>query len=262
MMEEKRLDHIVSRLEAQLLDYVEFRHPQTTSSLLQVIDKYEEKFLNRMSRGPSHDFRSSNRSVNNQFTNRNRQENWRDTKVKTRYHYTSRPQRESNRFGGQSVGDNRRFNSGRRSGQSDHRFSKHDGRQGGSINSAFRGQNGQDRVFFNVYMNDVIITSPSFTEHVDHLNQVFTLLQTTGLILNKDKCHLARDKLKYLELIISKDGIKTNDNKVKPTVRSLAGIIQGAASKNQKDYRRSRGVLGSTAYHRTTLEEGALVWRH
>ncbi|GFV22089.1 hypothetical protein TNCV_4527741 [Trichonephila clavipes] len=41
MAEEKLLDHIISRLEPQLLDYVEVRHPQTTSSLLQLIDKYE-----------------------------------------------------------------------------------------------------------------------------------------------------------------------------------------------------------------------------
>ncbi|GFX67934.1 uncharacterized protein TNCV_1974351 [Trichonephila clavipes] len=48
MAEEKLLDHIISRLEPQLLDYVEVRHPQTTSSLLQVIDKYEERFLNTL----------------------------------------------------------------------------------------------------------------------------------------------------------------------------------------------------------------------
>ncbi|GFV33361.1 uncharacterized protein TNCV_1498811 [Trichonephila clavipes] len=42
MAEEKLINHIISRLEPQLLYYVEVRHPQTTSSLLQLIDKYEE----------------------------------------------------------------------------------------------------------------------------------------------------------------------------------------------------------------------------
>ncbi|GFW32816.1 uncharacterized protein TNCV_1773851 [Trichonephila clavipes] len=37
--EEKLLDHIISRLEPHLLDYGELRHPQTMSSLLQLIDK-------------------------------------------------------------------------------------------------------------------------------------------------------------------------------------------------------------------------------
>ncbi|GFS80448.1 retrovirus-related Pol polyprotein from transposon 297 [Trichonephila clavipes] len=43
--------------------------------------------------------------------------------------------------------------------------------------------------FVSVYMDDVIITFPSFNEHLDHLNQVFTLLREAGLTLNKDKCH-------------------------------------------------------------------------
>ncbi|GFV85211.1 retrovirus-related Pol polyprotein from transposon 297 [Trichonephila clavipes] len=68
--------------------------------------------------------------------------------------------------------------------------------------------------FVNSYMDDVIITSPSFNDHLDHLNQVFTLLRDAGLTLNKNKCHFARDKLKYLGLIISRDGIETNNNKV------------------------------------------------
>ncbi|GFT77774.1 retrovirus-related Pol polyprotein from transposon 297 [Trichonephila clavipes] len=69
--------------------------------------------------------------------------------------------------------------------------------------------------FALVYMDDVIITSPSFNEHLDHLNQVFTLLRDAGLTLNKDKYHFARDKLKYLGLVISKEGIETNQSKVK-----------------------------------------------
>ncbi|GFX10147.1 reverse ribonuclease integrase [Trichonephila clavipes] len=60
-------------------------------------------------------------------------------------------------------------------------------------------------------MDDVIITSPSFNEHIDHLNQVFTLLRDAGLTLNKDKCHFARDKLKYLGPRISKEGIETDN---------------------------------------------------
>ncbi|GFU93454.1 retrovirus-related Pol polyprotein from transposon 297 [Trichonephila clavipes] len=69
--------------------------------------------------------------------------------------------------------------------------------------------------FVSVYMDDVIITSPSFNEHLDHLNQVFTLLRDAGLTLNKNKCHFARDKLKYLGLVISKEGIETDHSKVK-----------------------------------------------
>ncbi|GFW29775.1 uncharacterized protein TNCV_3936421 [Trichonephila clavipes] len=81
MMEEKLIDHINSRLESQILDYVEVRHPQTTSNLLQIIDKYEERFLNRKIRGSSWESRDIKPNENNRFPNRNRKENWRETKV-------------------------------------------------------------------------------------------------------------------------------------------------------------------------------------
>ncbi|GFU15972.1 retrovirus-related Pol polyprotein from transposon 17.6 [Trichonephila clavipes] len=56
--------------------------------------------------------------------------------------------------------------------------------------------------FVSVYMDNVIIKSPSFNEHLDDLNQVFTLLRDAGLTLNKEKCHFTCDKLKYLGLVI------------------------------------------------------------
>ncbi|GFW54062.1 uncharacterized protein TNCV_3828701 [Trichonephila clavipes] len=126
--------------------YVEVRHPQTTSNLLQIIDKYEERFLNRRIRGSSQKFREATQSASNRFPNRNRQEKWRETRGNNRYSDNSRPQREFNRFEGQGVGDNRRFDSRRQSRQSDHRFNNQGGRQGGSRNGAFTGQNGQNRI--------------------------------------------------------------------------------------------------------------------
>ncbi|GFX39175.1 uncharacterized protein TNCV_359891 [Trichonephila clavipes] len=112
MTEEKLIDHIISRLEPQMLDYVEVRHPQTTSNL-QIIDKYEERFLTRKIRGSSWEFRDTNPNENNRFPNRNRQENWRETRGNNRYSDNSRPRREFDRFESQGVADNRRFD-GRR----------------------------------------------------------------------------------------------------------------------------------------------------
>ncbi|GFX75503.1 uncharacterized protein TNCV_522251 [Trichonephila clavipes] len=137
--EEKLIDHIISRLEPQILDYVEVRHPQTISNLLQIIDKYEERFLNRKIRGSSWEFGDTNTSENIRFPNRNRQENWRETRGNNRYADNSRPRREFNRFLSQGFVDNQRFDGRRRGGQSDHRFHNQGGRQGGSRNSAFRG---------------------------------------------------------------------------------------------------------------------------
>ncbi|GFW16706.1 uncharacterized protein TNCV_1639421 [Trichonephila clavipes] len=72
-------------------------------------------------------------------------ENWRETRGNNRYSDNSRSQREFNRFEGQGVSDNRRFDSRRRGGQSDHTFHNQGGRQGSPRNGAFRGQDDQNR---------------------------------------------------------------------------------------------------------------------
>ncbi|GFS92371.1 retrovirus-related Pol polyprotein from transposon 297 [Trichonephila clavipes] len=89
--------------------------------------------------------------------------------------------------------------------------------------------------FVSVYMDEFIITSPSFNEYLDHLNQVFTLLRDAGLTLNKEKCHFARDKLKYLGLVISKEVIETDNSKVK-------AITEMKPLKNSKEVSKFLGM--------------------
>ncbi|GFS86358.1 uncharacterized protein TNCV_1681141 [Trichonephila clavipes] len=98
MSEEKLFDHVVSRLEPQILDYVEVRHPRNTANLLQIVDKYEERFMHRQIIGSSEGFRSSGPNEDNRFNNRHRQENWRENRNNERYANNSQPQREFNRF--------------------------------------------------------------------------------------------------------------------------------------------------------------------
>ncbi|GFY18118.1 retrovirus-related Pol polyprotein from transposon opus [Trichonephila clavipes] len=91
--------------------------------------------------------------------------------------------------------------------------------------------------FVSVYMDDVIITSPSFKDHLDHLTQVFTLLRDAGLTLNKEKCHFARDKLKYLGLIISKEGIETDNKKIR-------AFTEMKPPKNNREVSKFLGMTG------------------
>ncbi|GFX06521.1 retrovirus-related Pol polyprotein from transposon opus [Trichonephila clavipes] len=72
--------------------------------------------------------------------------------------------------------------------------------------------------FVNVYIDDGIISSPSFNQHVDHLKEVFRLLHEAGLTLNEDKCKFGCEELKYLGLIINKERIKTEETKVQAIV--------------------------------------------
>ncbi|GFT12686.1 retrovirus-related Pol polyprotein from transposon 297 [Trichonephila clavipes] len=106
--------------------------------------------------------------------------------------------------------------------------------------------------FVSVYMDDVIITSPSFKDHLDHLTQVFTLLRDAGLTLNKEKCHFARDKLKYLGLIISKEGIETDNKKIR-------AITEMKPPKNNREVSKFLGMTGFFDQIKRTLTEAPIL---
>ncbi|GFX35250.1 uncharacterized protein TNCV_100571 [Trichonephila clavipes] len=93
---------------------------------------------NRKIRDSSWESQDIQPNENNRFPNRNREENWRETRGNNRYADNSRPRRELNRFESQGVVDNQRFDGQRR-------FHNQGGRQGGSRNSFFRGQNDRNR---------------------------------------------------------------------------------------------------------------------
>ncbi|GFT20901.1 retrovirus-related Pol polyprotein from transposon opus [Trichonephila clavipes] len=89
--------------------------------------------------------------------------------------------------------------------------------------------------FVNIYMDDVIISSPSFTQHVKYLKEVFRLLHEAGLTLNKDKCKFRCEELKYLGLIINKEGIKTVETEVQ-------AIVEMKPPRNSKEVSKFLGM--------------------
>ena len=57
------------------------------------------------------------------------------------------------------------------------------------------------------YIDDILIFSSSFQEHLQHLESVFYKLRQAGLTLKADKCHFAVDRGLYLGHVITKNGI-------------------------------------------------------
>ena len=69
-----------------------------------------------------------------------------------------------------------------------------------------------------VYLDDILIYSRSFEDHLSALGDVFTRIGTAGLRLNARKCHLARDHVGFLGHVISAEGLHPdpkNTEKVK-----------------------------------------------
>ncbi|GFW83233.1 retrovirus-related Pol polyprotein from transposon 297 [Trichonephila clavipes] len=89
--------------------------------------------------------------------------------------------------------------------------------------------------FVNVYMDDVIISSPSFPQHVKHFKEVFRLLHEAGLTINKDKCKFGCEELKYLGFIINTEGIKTDETKVQ-------AIVEMKPPRNSKEVSKFLGM--------------------
>ncbi|GFY20246.1 hypothetical protein TNCV_208781 [Trichonephila clavipes] len=145
MSEEKLIDHVVNRLEPQILIMskldiheilpISYKSLINTKNVL-CIDKSEVRVRDLEVQTPNE---------NNRFNTRHRQENWRENRNNERYANNSRPQREFNRFENQGFTNNRRFEGRRQGGQSDQPFHSQGGRQSGSRNSSFRGQNERSR---------------------------------------------------------------------------------------------------------------------
>jgi len=65
-----------------------------------------------------------------------------------------------------------------------------------------------------VYLDDVIVYSKSFSQHLCNLRFVFDRLRTEGLKLQQTKCHFCKPEVLYLGHIVGKDGIRPNSEKI------------------------------------------------
>lgn len=64
-----------------------------------------------------------------------------------------------------------------------------------------------------VYLDDIIVFGETIEEHNRNLLKVLTVLRKYNLKLEPEKCHLLKEKLKYLGHIVDKDGMRpTKDN--------------------------------------------------
>ena len=78
-----------------------------------------------------------------------------------------------------------------------------------------------------IYLDDIVMFSKSFDEHVSHLSQVIDRIKSSGMKLSPKKIHLFRDKVKYVGHIISSKGIEADPGKINhvrnwPTPRTAA----------------------------------------
>ena len=113
-----------------------------------------------------------------------------------------------------------------------------------------------DEVIFKsvlVYLDDILIYSKTFEDHLEQVDKVLAMIIKAGLKLKPNKCTFLKDEIKYLGHTISAEGIKGNDEKIKAitawerpkTVENLRSFL-GLASyfrKFVKDFSKIAGPL-------------------
>jgi len=72
--------------------------------------------------------------------------------------------------------------------------------------------------FCSIYLDDILIFSETYEEHVEHVNKILARLREAGLQVDIDKSEFHVTETKFLGLVISTDGIKMDPTKVQTIV--------------------------------------------
>jgi len=78
------------------------------------------------------------------------------------------------------------------------------------MDKIFQGLIGQS---VEIYVDDMIIKSSSFNQHIEDLCQVFEALKAVGMRLNPDKCVFGVEGEKFLVFMLTSERIEANPDK-------------------------------------------------
>ena len=106
-----------------------------------------------------------------------------------------------------------------------------------------------DSVF--IYLDDILVVSATFQEHLHDVGRVLNRLREAGLRLKPAKCVFATSKVEYLGFTISAAGVQPNNNKVK-------AILEFPKPTDSKSVRRFIGMIN---FYRRHIRDLAAVAR-
>ncbi len=96
-----------------------------------------------------------------------------------------------------------------------------------------------------VYLNDIIIHSKTFEQHLKDIDEVFGKLRDAKLMSKESKCEFCAPEIKFLGHIIGKDGRKVDPDKVEK-VKNYP---------RPENISQLRGFLGLASYYRKFVKD-------
>ena len=85
------------------------------------------------------------------------------------------------------------------------------------------------------YLDDVIIVTESYEEHLKWLEHVLQRIKEAGLTINREKSVFGKTEVKYLGVLVNRDGFRPDPDKIDP-------VINFPVPQNLKQLRRFMGM--------------------
>ena len=102
-----------------------------------------------------------------------------------------------------------------------------------------------------VYLDDIIVFSKSFEEHITRLQEVFDRIQLAGLKIAPKKCFIFQKKVSFLGHVVNSDGISPDPIKIE-------AVQSWPIPANVKDV---RSFLGTCSYYRKFIKDFSKIAR-
>ena len=68
--------------------------------------------------------------------------------------------------------------------------------------------------FVAVYLDDIIIYSDTFQNHIQHLRKVFQAIKQANLMIKLKKCHFCLPNITYLGHVVGRNGLQPDPSKI------------------------------------------------
>ena len=101
------------------------------------------------------------------------------------------------------------------------------------------------------YLNECIVYSKTFEDHLEHIRQVLIRFRARGLKLKLSKCEFFGSQVNYLGRTVSEGGYRMNDDSVR-AVRGLKDRVPATVGE-------VRQLLGLLRYHRKHIQDFAKI---